>query len=104
MRHDDPQNDDLGAAFAAAQAGAAGGFAVLWRTLQPLVLRYLKVLAGQAAEDIASETWLQVARDLRRFQGDVTEFRVWLFRVARNRGIDELRKAGRRREVFTDDG
>lgn len=97
-------DEELGAAYAAARAGDAAGFAVLWRSLQPLVLRYLRVLAGQSAEDVASETWLQVARDLHRFQGDAAEFRVWLFRLARNRGIDELRKAGRRREIYTEEG
>jgi RNA polymerase sigma-70 factor (ECF subfamily) len=62
------------------------------------VLRYLRVVAGEAAEDAASETWLQVARDLDRFTGGPGEFRGWLFRIARHRGIDELRRAGRRRE------
>jgi RNA polymerase sigma-70 factor (ECF subfamily) len=56
------------------------------------------VLVGQAAEDVASETWLHAARDVRSFRGDATGFRVWLFRVARHRGLDELRRAGRRPE------
>src|SRR2546430_7615161 len=31
-----------------------------------------------------------------RFSGDIDGFRVWLFRIARHRGIDELRRAARR--------
>lgn len=93
----------LSTALAAAQAGDSAGFTELWRTLQPQVLRYLRVVASGAAEDVASETWLQVARDLRGFRGDATEFRVWLFRIARHRGIDEVRRSQRRREDTVDD-
>jgi RNA polymerase sigma-70 factor (ECF subfamily) len=87
---------DLSRALRAAQGGDEVGFAVLWRSLQPAVLRYLRVVAGDAAEDVASETWLQVSRDLATFRGDIDGFRVWLFRIARHRGIDERRRVGRR--------
>jgi RNA polymerase sigma-70 factor, ECF subfamily len=94
-RSDDPELD---AALTAAISGDENGFAVLWRALQPPILRYLRVVVGAAAEDVASETWLQAARDLPNFTGGSTAFRVWLFRIARNRGMDERRRAGRRRE------
>jgi RNA polymerase sigma-70 factor (ECF subfamily) len=87
---------DLSRALRAAQDGDESGFAVLWRALQPAVLRYLRVVAGDAAEDVASETWLQVSRDLAAFRGDIDGFRVWLFRIARHRGIDERRRVARR--------
>lgn len=93
-----PTDDELADALNAARSGDERGFAVLWRALNPAVLRYLRVVAGDAAEDAASETWLQAARDLDRFTGDPADFRGWLFRIARHRGIDELRRAGRRRE------
>jgi len=95
-------DDELAAAIRAASAGDEGGFTVLWRSLQPAVLRYLRVLVGDAADDVASETWLQAARDLHRFTGDGPAFRGWLFRIARNRAIDERRRAGRRREEPAD--
>jgi RNA polymerase sigma-70 factor (ECF subfamily) len=91
-------DDDLVIALQRAVKGDEAGFAVLWRALQPAVLRYLRVVCGDAAEDVASETWLQAARDLSSFTGDVTAFRVWLFRIARHRGIDDRRRAWRRRE------
>jgi RNA polymerase sigma-70 factor (ECF subfamily) len=93
-----PTDEEFADALMAARAGDERGFAVLWRALHPAVLRYLRVVAGDAAEDAASETWLQAARDLDRFTGDLAAFRSWLFRIARHRGIDELRRAGRRRE------
>jgi RNA polymerase sigma-70 factor, ECF subfamily len=92
-------DDELTTALRAAQQGDAAGFATLWRSLHPNVLRYLRVLAGDHAEDAASETWLHVIRDLHRFEGTAAEFRGWLFRIARHRGIDEKRRVSRTRET-----
>ncbi|WP_239153867.1 RNA polymerase sigma factor [Virgisporangium aliadipatigenens] len=92
------RDEDLSTALTAAVRGSDAGFTTLWRALNPAVLRYLRVVCGEAAEDVASETWLQVARALPGFTGDATTFRVWLFRVARHRGIDDGRRAWRKRE------
>ena len=89
-------DDDLADALTAAIRGDRVGFAVLWQCLQPPLLRYLRVVVGDAAEDVASETWLQVARDLDRFVGQPSGFRVWLFRIARHRALDERRRMQRR--------
>ncbi|MEU8513315.1 RNA polymerase sigma factor [Kitasatospora sp. NPDC048722] len=95
---------DLTEAVRAAQDGDEEAFRLLFRTVQPGLLRYLRVLVGgrpedvQDAEDIASETWLQVARDLRGFSGDGDGFRGWAATIARNRAMDHLR-ARRRRPV-----
>jgi RNA polymerase sigma-70 factor (ECF subfamily) len=91
-------DEELAAALSAAVPGDSAAFAALWRALQPAVLRYLRVIVGEAAEDVASETWLQAARDLRRFSGAPPAFRVWLFTIARNRAIDDRRRARRRPE------
>ncbi|MGW3227996.1 RNA polymerase sigma factor [Kitasatospora sp. NPDC001095] len=95
---------DLTEAVRAAQGGDEEAFRLLFRTVQPGLLRYLRVLVGgrpedaQDAEDIASETWLQIARDLRGFSGDGDAFRGWAATVARHRALDHLR-ARRRRPV-----
>ncbi|MEV4773676.1 RNA polymerase sigma factor [Micromonospora humida] len=86
--------DDLTGAVAAAQAGDEESFRVLYRSLQPGLLRYLTALVGPDAEDVASETWLQIARDLSRFTGG--EFRAWAVTIARNRAMDHLRRQRRR--------
>ncbi|MFF5083050.1 RNA polymerase sigma factor [Actinoplanes sp. NPDC000266] len=85
-------DDPLADALRAARDGDRRGFATLWRGLHPGVLRYLRVIAGEHAEDAASETWLQVIRDLHRFDGELPAFRGWLFRIARNRGLDTMRR------------
>jgi RNA polymerase sigma-70 factor, ECF subfamily len=84
------------AVLAAAQGGDEQAFAVLWRELQPPVLRYLRVAAPVAAEDLAADTWVSVIRGLGRFRGDEQRFRAWVFTVARHRAIDWRRQAVRR--------
>src|SRR2546430_15176322 len=88
----------LAAGLTAALGGDEAGFEALWLAFQPALLRYLRVLVGDAAEDVASETWLQAARDLPGFVGDLVAFRVWLFRIGRHRGIDDRRRVRRRPE------
>jgi RNA polymerase sigma-70 factor (ECF subfamily) len=88
----------IGAHFPALLARAQGrdeeAFARLFREAQPALLRYLKVIAPEAAEDVAGETWLQVVTALAGFRGGEMEFRAWLFTIARHRAVD----AGRARE------
>jgi RNA polymerase sigma-70 factor, ECF subfamily len=90
----------LGSSFpellAAAQGGDEQAFAVLWRHLQPALLRYFRVVAPPAAEDLAADTWVSVIRRLEKFRGDEGAFRAWLFTVARHRAIDWRRQAARR--------
>ncbi|MGH3647334.1 MAG: RNA polymerase sigma factor [Micromonosporaceae bacterium] len=83
-------------AVAAAQAGSEESFRALYRAVQPALLRYLRTLVGQDAEDVASEAWLQIARDIRTFRGDFDDFRAWTATVARNRAMDHVRKVRRR--------
>jgi RNA polymerase sigma-70 factor (ECF subfamily) len=79
-----------------ARLGDESGFLELWRTLQPRLLRYLRVQCREGFEDVAGETWLQVVRDLAKFTGDADGFRAWLFTVARHRAIDAARAAAAR--------
>jgi RNA polymerase sigma-70 factor (ECF subfamily) len=80
----------------AAQQGSADAFRVLYRDIQPRLLRYLRALAGDDAEDVASETWLQAARDLASFTGDYDAFRGWVTTIARHRAMDHARHRSRR--------
>ena len=79
-----------------AQKGDSEAFRLLYRDIQPRLLRYLHALAGQDAEDIASETWLQVTRDLPGFTGTYDGFRGWVATIARHRALDHLRRTTRR--------
>jgi len=83
----------------AAARGDEAAFGRLWRDAHPPLLRYLWVVAGEGAEDVAAEVWLEVARRLSRFRGDEQEFRGWLFTVARRRVADQ-RRYSRRHPVW----
>ena len=83
--------DDFARVLADAQGGSEDQFAVLWRDANPALLRYLRVLAPENAEDIAAETWVHVVRGLPRFIGDEAAWRAWLFTTARRRLIDQAR-------------
>jgi RNA polymerase sigma-70 factor, ECF subfamily len=87
--------DELTAAVEGARRGDSESFRILYREAQPRLLRYLDYLVGSEAEDIASETWLQVARDLGKFRGSHGDFRGWITTIARNRAMDHLRRANR---------
>jgi len=87
-RSDNPDSagdDGLDAGLAAARRGEDAGFLVLYRAIQPRLLRYLRVRGGDSADDVAAEAWLQVVRDLATFRGDADDFRAWVFTVARHR-------------------
>lgn len=86
---------DLTEAVRAAQTGDEEAFRSLYRAVQPGLLRYLTALVGADAEDVASETWLQISRDLRSFEGGPA-FRAWAATIARNRALDHLRHHSRR--------
>jgi RNA polymerase sigma-70 factor (ECF subfamily) len=85
----------------AAQDGAEWAIAALYRTLQPAVVRYLSARAGDDGEDLAAETWLDVARKLQTFSGDEAAFRSFVFTVAHRRLVDHRRVRSRRLETTT---
>ncbi|MGP4010108.1 RNA polymerase sigma factor [Streptomyces sp. 4N124] len=83
---------ELGVAVARAQDGDEAAFAVAYRIVQPGLLGYLRGIVGDDAEDVASDAWLEIARDLGRFQGDGAGFRGWTATIARHRALDHLRR------------
>jgi RNA polymerase sigma-70 factor (ECF subfamily) len=88
---------DFAQVLDAARQGDERALAALWRELQPALLRYLRAADPGSAEDIASDTWLEVTRRLDHFTGAEREFRGWLFTIARHRLIDTKRRAARHR-------
>ncbi len=81
-----------------ARDGDRAALGELWRVYHPQLLRFLRATGAPTAEDIASEVWVDVARALRRFEGDGRALQRWLFTIARRRNIDEARRRARRKE------
>ena len=90
--------DDPEAALVRAAIEGADGLRDLYRRYMPRVYAYVAYRVGsrQDAEDVVSETFLRVAKDLRRFryrgQGS---FAAWLFRIVNNLVADQGRKRKR---------
>ncbi len=96
-------DDGFAEALARAAAGDPDGFDALFRRTQPIVLRYLRSLVAREADDIASETWVSVIRDLGSFRGGEVEFRAWILTLARHRMIDTARARARRPALLVDE-
>lgn len=95
---------ELTAAVLAAQDGDETAFRTVYRAVHPRLLGYVRTLVGDPdAEDVTSEAWLQIARDLDRFSGDADRFRGWAARIARNRALDHIRMRGRRPAIGGDE-
>jgi RNA polymerase sigma-70 factor (ECF subfamily) len=95
---------ELTAAVLAAQDGDENAFRAVYRSVHPRLLGYVRTLVGDGdAEDVTSEAWLQIARDLDSFTGDADRFRGWAARVARNRALDHIRMRGRRPAIGGDE-
>jgi len=85
----------LGEAFPgvleAARTGADWAWRTLFRDLSSSVYGYLRSRGAAEPEDLTGEVFLQIARDLPRFEGGESEFRSWVFVVAHHRLLDERR-------------
>jgi RNA polymerase sigma-70 factor (ECF subfamily) len=86
-----------------AARGDQDSAALLFDSYHPRLYRYALARVGnpQTAEDIASETFARVLRDLDRFRWRGAGFDAWLFRIAHNLVIDHFRGSGR--EILQDD-
>lgn len=84
-----------------AKRGEAAAIGDLWRMFNPKLLRYLRVVVPSECEDVASETWIGLAKALPSFVGDSRSFESLMFTVARRRVIDFVRKQSVRPELTT---
>lgn len=102
--HDGPQarpgalttDHPLAPALTAARGGEERAWSTIYRALAPVVLGYLRGLRAREPEDLAGEVFVQVVRDLHRFEGGGAEFRAWVLTIAHHRFLDERRRLGRR--------
>jgi RNA polymerase sigma-70 factor (ECF subfamily) len=79
-----------------ARQGSEDAWRALYDELAPRVLGYLRANNAPDPEDVLSEAFLQVARDISRFEGDEAGFRSWVFTIAHHRLIDARRHSARR--------
>lgn len=87
-----------------AKAGDEAAFTELIERHQARVYNHALRLMGnsQDAEEVLQDTFLQVYRNLARFE-ERSRFSTWIYRIATNEALMRLRKASRKREVFLED-
>lgn len=80
----------------AARNGVESAWEEIYTELAGPVTGYLRSRGAADPEDLSSEVFYQVARDIHRFKGDESKFRSWVFVIAHRRLIDSRRAQGRR--------
>lgn len=88
--------DRFTALLRAAQEGDESAWAEIYGDLAPAVLGYLRGSNAPDPENVLGDSFLQVARDVGRFDGDYQRFRAWVFTIAHHRLVDARRHSGRR--------
>jgi RNA polymerase sigma-70 factor (ECF subfamily) len=82
-------------------AGNDAAFTQLVSKYKDALTNYLNVMVGNydVAADLAQETFLRVYRNIGRYS-NIYQFSTWLYRIATNLAIDEIRYRKRRGQVF----
>jgi RNA polymerase sigma-70 factor, ECF subfamily len=89
-------NGEFDAVLAAAQGGAPTALERIFIALAPVVAGYLRAQGAHEPDDLTSEVFVAVLRNVGRFSGDEAGFRSWVFTIAHRRLLDERRTYGRR--------
>lgn len=78
-----------------ARHGRESALGELFYDLHPRIYRYLRSVEPSEAEDLASDTWLDVTSALHSFEGDERGLRALAFTIARRRLVDLQRRRAR---------
>jgi RNA polymerase sigma factor (sigma-70 family) len=96
MAHHDRFDGEFDTVLAAARTGSPSAFTRIFTALAPVVEGYLRLQGASEPEDLTSEVFLAVLRNLDSFEGDEAGFRSWVFTIAHRRLLDERRRGYRR--------
>jgi RNA polymerase sigma factor (sigma-70 family) len=94
------QRDRFGGQFdavlTAARDGAPWALERMFSALAPVVTGYLRIQGSAEPEDLTSDVFVAVLRNVHDFHGDEAGFRSWVFTIAHRRLLDERRRRARR--------
>jgi RNA polymerase sigma factor (sigma-70 family) len=96
MGHRDRFGGRFDEILAAAQRDERWALEEIYRALGPVVTGYLRSQGAVEHEDLTSEVFVGVLRNLASFQGDEAAFRSWVFMIVHRRLFDEYRRRRRR--------
>jgi RNA polymerase sigma-70 factor, ECF subfamily len=82
-------------------SGNDGAFTQLVTRYKDSLTNYLNMMVGDydIAVDLSQETFLRVYRNIGRYS-NIYQFSTWIYRIATNLAIDEMRYRKRRGQVF----
>ena len=87
---------DFDALLAEVQMGRPSAWDRCYRWLAPAVGGYLRMQGAREVDDLTSEVFLAVFRNIGTFSGTEANFRSWVFVIAHRRLTDERRRRFRR--------
>lgn len=79
-------------------------FSMIYQKIMPGIYRYyyFKTFDKQLSEDLTSEVFIRVFKNLRKTNLNKRSFMVWIYKIANNIFIDYLRKINPRPENLVD--
>lgn len=96
--------EELKRIVSGAQNGSAEDFQKLYHLFSKPVFNFIWRLLGSSdeAEDLTQETFLKAHSELKNLR-EATQFRFWLYRIARNEVYQKFRRSQKATEVSIDD-
>ena len=82
----------------AARNGEQWAFRTLFDSLASPIAAFVRARAGDDTDDLVNEIFLGSFTSLPRFEGSESDYRAWVFRIARNKINDHHRRNFRRVE------
>jgi RNA polymerase sigma-70 factor (ECF subfamily) len=80
----------------AAQTGSKRAFEQIFQKLNRRVHGFATARGATDADGVVNDVFLKVFTAIAQFKGNETQFKAWVFRIARNQLIDESRRLARR--------
>lgn len=84
-----------------AKEGDHGAFTQIYERYAPAIYRYIYFRLGEAelAEDLQAEVFLRMLEGIHRYEDRGWPISAWLYRIARDRTIDVMRRRRKRQQV-----
>ena len=92
----DPDDHAFDRILQAARAGDPRSARWLWDHYAGQVAGFLTARGTPEVDEVVNDVFLAALSGLDRFVGGEADFRAWLYGIARNKRIDQLRRLGRR--------
>lgn len=94
-----PLGPSFDAVLTAARTGADWAWERIYTDLAPVVIGYFRAHGASEPEDLTSEVFVSMVRNLSSFTGTEEQFRSWVFVIVHRRLLDDRRRLVRHPET-----